>query len=72
MSAGFGRPGYHLHFISADRRRGGHVLGSRSGELRARLDPSDDLHVELPPRVDLGDPDLAAATHAAVDAVERG
>ena len=64
--------GYHLHFISDDRRRGGHVLGSRSRGLRARLDPSDDLHVELPPRIDLADPDLAAETHAAVDAVERG
>ncbi|HYQ78165.1 MAG TPA: acetolactate decarboxylase [Solirubrobacterales bacterium] len=64
--------GYHLHFASADRSRGGHVLGSRSRGLRARLDPSDDLHVELPPRVDLDDPDLAARTHAAVEAVERG
>jgi acetolactate decarboxylase len=64
--------GYHLHFLSADRRRGGHVLGSRSRGLRVRLDPSDDLHVELPPRVDLADPDLAAETHAAVEAVERG
>lgn len=63
--------GYHLHFISADRSRGGHVLGSRSRGLRARLDPSDDLHVELPPQVDLADPDLAASTHAVVDAVER-
>jgi acetolactate decarboxylase len=64
-------PGYHLHFISADRSRGGHVLDSRSGELRVRIDPSDDLHVELPPRIELGDPDLAAETHAAVAAVEH-
>jgi len=64
--------GYHLHFISADRTRGGHVLGSRSNGLRVRLDPSSELHVELPPRVDLADPDLAASTHAAVEAVERG
>ncbi len=64
--------GYHLHFVSADRRRGGHVLGSRTGELRVRIDPSDDLHVELPPEVELEDPDLAADTHAAVEAVERG
>lgn len=64
--------GYHLHFLSEDRERGGHVLDSRSaGTLRARLDPSDDLHVELPPAVDLADPDLAAETHAAIDAVER-
>jgi acetolactate decarboxylase len=64
--------GYHLHFILADRSRGGHVLGSRSNGLRARLDPSSELHVELPPSVDLADPDLAASTHAAVEAVERG
>jgi acetolactate decarboxylase len=64
--------GYHLHFIDADRSRGGHVLDSRSGELRARIDPSDDLHVELPPRVELEDRELAAETHAAVEAVERG
>jgi acetolactate decarboxylase len=63
--------GYHLHFISADRSRGGHVLDSRSRGLRARLDASDDLHVELPPRVDLADPALAARTHAAVELVER-
>jgi acetolactate decarboxylase len=63
--------GYHLHFISADRKRGGHVLDSRAGGLRARLDASNDLHVELPPQVDLEDPALAARTHAAVDLVER-
>jgi acetolactate decarboxylase len=63
--------GYHLHFISADRSRGGHVLDSRSRGLRARLDPSNDLHVELPPRIDLEDPELAAQTHAAVEFVER-
>jgi acetolactate decarboxylase len=63
--------GFHLHFISADRSRAGHVLDSRSRALRVRLDPSDDLHVELPPQVELADPRLAAATHAAVEAVER-
>ena len=65
--------GYHLHFVNEERTRGGHVLGSRSsGPLRARIDPSDDLHIELPPTIDLTDPDLAAATHAAIDAAERG
>ena len=73
--------GYHLHFISEDRCRGGHVLGSRCGEtLRVRLDPSSDLHVELPPgvasvcppRIWAADPEVAAETHAAVELVERG
>jgi len=65
--------GYHLHFISDDRSRGGHVLGSRTGEqLRVRIDPSSELHVELPVGIELTDPDVAAATHAAVERVERG
>ncbi len=64
--------GYHLHFIGEDRSRGGHVLGSRSaGHLRLRLDPSSELHVELPLGVELGDPEAASATHAAVERVER-
>jgi acetolactate decarboxylase len=64
--------GFHLHFVDDARRRGGHVLSSRSHGLRVRIDPSSDLHVELPPGVELADPDLAAATHAAVERVERG
>ncbi len=64
--------GYHLHFISDDRARGGHVLDSNSNGLRARLDPSDDLHVELPPWIDLADPGLAAETHAALIRAEGG
>ena len=46
------------------------MLDSRSSGLRVRIDPSNDLHVELPPRIDLADPDLAAETHAAVLRVE--
>ena len=63
--------GYHLHFISADRRRGGHVLGSSCASLRVRIDPSSDLHVELPAGIELADPELAAVTHQAVERVER-
>ena len=64
--------GYHLHFVDEARERGGHVLDSRASRLRARLDPSDDLHVELPPGVDLGDPGLSAQTHAALARAEGG
>jgi acetolactate decarboxylase len=64
--------GYHLHFISDDRTRGGHVLDSRTNRARVRIDPSDDLHVELPPGVGLDDPNLSAETHAAIAGVEGG
>ncbi|HEV7562838.1 MAG TPA: acetolactate decarboxylase [Solirubrobacterales bacterium] len=65
--------GYHLHFISEDRSRGGHVLDSRTAAgVRLRIDPSNDLHVELPPQIELAAPDLAASTHAAIAQAEGG
>jgi acetolactate decarboxylase len=64
--------GWHLHFITADHSRGGHVLDARAGAVHVRIDPSDDLHVELPPGIDLADPGVAASTHDAIELVERG
>jgi acetolactate decarboxylase len=63
--------GFHLHFISDDRRRGGHVLDSRTLAGTARLDPSTDLHVELPPGVDLSEPHLDLNPDEALQRVER-
>jgi acetolactate decarboxylase len=64
--------GYHLHFITADRVRGGHVLDSRATGLSVGLDPSSDLHIELPRGIELAATELAGETHAALDRVERG
>ncbi|HEX6587239.1 MAG TPA: acetolactate decarboxylase [Solirubrobacterales bacterium] len=63
--------GWHLHFASEDRTRGGHVLDSRAATLHVQLDPSSDLHVELPPGIDLADPEAARNTRAAIDRVEH-
>jgi acetolactate decarboxylase len=53
--------GAHLHFVTDDRARGGHVLGYTLLEATAHLDDATLLHVELPPAVD------APAHGAAVD-----
>jgi len=63
--------GFHLHFISEDRRRGGHVLECEPTRVRVELDPSNDLHVELPPGVELADAELAESTRAALDRAEH-
>jgi acetolactate decarboxylase len=59
-AAGLDIPGFHLHFIRADRRFGGHVLSCRTRSVRARLDFDADLDLELPPGVQLpaGDSEL--------------
>jgi acetolactate decarboxylase len=70
-SEGIEVSGYHLHFITADRTRGGHVLGGRLRHARAQLDVSTDLHVELPPGIDLSAAATSQATHEALIKAER-
>jgi acetolactate decarboxylase len=41
-------PGYHLHFISADRTRGGHLLQCRGKNLSLQIQSEGDYHVVLP------------------------
>ena len=43
--------GSHLHFLTDDRTRGGHVLGYTLLEASARIDGATRLHVELPAAV---------------------
>ena len=63
--------GFHLHFLSEDRRRGGHVLDCRVQRATARLDPSTELHIELPPGVELSGDHLDLDAEAAVRRVEH-
>jgi acetolactate decarboxylase len=46
-------PGYHLHAIAADRSAGGHVLRVRLLRGTVRIGCLTDLHMELPPGVEL-------------------
>jgi acetolactate decarboxylase len=41
-------PGYHMHFLTADRKAGGHVLAFRADRLRVAAAASTAVHVELP------------------------
>lgn len=64
--------GYHFHFADRERRVGGHVLDLALETARIRVQHAKELHVELPPGLELGSPDLAAETHAAISRVEHG
>lgn len=41
-------PGYHLHFLSKDRRKGGHVMNLRARNLTAALHFETDIHMAIP------------------------
>jgi len=51
-------PGYHLHFISADRTCGGHLLQCRGANLRLQIQRQGDYHVALPETEDFLKADL--------------
>ncbi len=70
-SEGIEIAGYHLHYVDRDRKRGGHVLDLEIESATVKAESSSDLHVELPPGMDLGSPDLAGDTHAAIERAER-
>lgn len=40
--------GYHFHFISDDRSKGGHVLDCAGSNLRVRVERVNDFHLSLP------------------------
>jgi acetolactate decarboxylase len=48
FSSAFSVAGYHFHFLSADRRRGGHLLDVAADTLRLRVEALTDFHLALP------------------------
>jgi acetolactate decarboxylase len=48
FAGSFSVPGYHFHFLSADRRRGGHVLECKAADVSVRGCAMNEMHVSLP------------------------
>ncbi len=57
-AVGIGVPGYHLHFLSADRSTGGHVLDYRLGSGELEIDHTSAIHLELPETAAFSEADL--------------
>jgi acetolactate decarboxylase len=47
FSAAFSVPGYHFHFVSADRSKGGHLLQCDGIGLKLRAESLDNFHLAL-------------------------
>ncbi|HWO36370.1 MAG TPA: acetolactate decarboxylase [Candidatus Acidoferrum sp.] len=63
-------PGYHLHFISADRTRGGHLLQCRGKNLRLQIQREGDYHIALPQTEDFLNANLRRDPTAALAQAE--
>ena len=69
--AGVNVAGYHLHFITEDRRAGGHVLDFRMGEARIEISQMTEFDLQLPQNAEFLQKDLMVGGEKAIDRVER-
>ena len=63
-AVGIGVPGYHLHFISSDLSKGGHVLDYSLANGKIEIDHTSSLHLELPETKPFSDADLSVGASA--------
>lgn len=65
-------PGHHLHFISADRSLGGHVLEMEAGRLRIQMQLESEVHLAIPETEEFLSADLEGDHRHALDVAETG
>ena len=63
--------GWHFHFLSADRRKGGHVLGCKADHLDAEVQDLDDFRLAMPETRQFLRADFTRDPSAALDEAER-
>jgi acetolactate decarboxylase len=59
FAGSFSVPGYHFHFISADRRRGGHLLECKAIDVTIGGCAMHEMHVSLPETTEFLEADLS-------------
>lgn len=64
-------PGYHLHFVTADRSAGGHLMECSGRMLRVRIEQVRDLRLALPENEEFLRADLSRDPAADLDRAEH-
>jgi acetolactate decarboxylase len=72
FARGLNVPGFHLHFLTADRKAGGHVLDLVLTRGELAVDTSARFHLELPTDSTFLHADLGHDRGDALDRAERG
>jgi acetolactate decarboxylase len=68
---GINVPGYHLHFITEDRKAGGHILACQMKDVGVELDLTSELHVVLPRDAAFAAADLTEERQGELETVEK-
>jgi len=63
--------GYHLHFLSDDKQKGGHLLDCRAKELNVKIEHSADFRMAIPETSEFLRADLTKDPTKALDQAER-
>ena len=71
FSKGLNVPGYHLHFITADRKAGGHILDLKVDEAEAKVDITAGFAMELPTKGDFYNVDLTQDLQSEIKKIEN-
>jgi acetolactate decarboxylase len=72
FTRGLNVPGFHLQFVTDDRRAGGHVLDLKLERGELAIDATAQFHLELPTDPAFLHADLARDPGDALDRAERG
>lgn len=70
-AGGVNVPGYHLHFITEDRKAGGHVLELHTDTVTARMEGVHEFHMVLPHNKSFYHSDLTKEKKTELDKVEK-
>jgi acetolactate decarboxylase len=68
---GLNVPGYHLHFITEDRKAGGHVLEFVVTEAKLSVDYTSELHIILPNTEEFNALDLTKSKKEELEEAEK-
>ncbi|WP_341528366.1 acetolactate decarboxylase [Nostoc sp. UHCC 0302] len=63
--------GYHLHFITTDRKTGGHILDGELQNAKVEVSAISNIEINLPKTAEFGQADLGDGRAAEVDRIER-
>jgi acetolactate decarboxylase len=68
---GINVPGYHLHFITADRKAGGHLLACKTTDVRVGIDYTANLYMVLPEKNAFFNLNLIKDNQNLIDKIEK-
>ena len=71
FAKGLNVPGYHLHFITEDRKAGGHILEIQVANATAQVDVTAGFAMQLPTSGDFYEVDLTGDLQEELEKIEK-